>query len=503
MATINRLKTQFNIFFSEKFARLKKKIFSFLRYQKPIAGLAIVQNGIYAVIFDESKGGMFGEKTEIESFDEESIKNGLKKLKEKFGRSLSSVVISLPPAISYISVFEFPMAAEDQQIEEAMKLAFSALPFPESDIYSDWMFLENFNIKKKETVLETTRKHIIDYFLKIFEQNKIGVIAAENYIWSIGQFLKNGDDTTMVIIEQPEAVIFAIYDGRLPYFRFNLPRDRFKNEKDFLAASAHYLKSLAHFVLTDDNKMREINSIIAVSGDELADYLQKNVPGEIIIQKGFSLGSELENVNDLGFLSALGAVKRGLIPRKKDNIISLLPIGTELAYERHRLFSFVDFFQKFSIGFAGFLIVVFLGALIMVKTFFSGIEESLKKEVSLPADVVEIRDKAVVFNKNVVQLLKIKNQAVVWEKIFIEIDKLISETNIIISQLGIGENGDIAFSGIAPNRDNLVKLKDYLAASPVFSSEPLPLSLFLNRENIAFSIKTRLKDLKILYSNEL
>lgn len=484
-----------------QFERIKKKISYFLRHKKPIAGLAITRKEIYAVIFDESKGGMFGEKVEIENLEIESIKKGLKKLKEKFGASLSSAVVSLPPSLSYLSIFEFPMSAEKEQIEEAMKLASSALPLPDSEIYSDWMFLENKNIKKKETVLEMAKRNLMDSYLEAFERSKISVIAAENYAWSIGQFLKDGDDITMVIMEQSDMITFVIYDGCFPYFRFNLPKDKFKNEKDFLTATAHYLNSLAHFILTDNGKARNVGSIVAISGDELINHLQKNIAeaAKIKIQKGFSLGNELENINDLGFLAAFGAVKRGFIPRKQDEIVSLLPIGTELAYEHHRLFSFIDFIQKFSIGFAGFLIIVFLGTLIMVKTLFSGIENSLEKEVVLPTDIAGIREKAVVFNQSISKLLKINNQRIAWEKIFIEIDKIVSGSGVIINQLGASESGEITFSGIAANRDNLIKLKDQLAGSQIFSSEPLPLSLFLNKENISFSIKAKLKKMDFLH----
>ncbi|MBI5306575.1 pilus assembly protein PilM [Candidatus Wolfebacteria bacterium] len=495
MATIDKLKKI--VFEKEKIKLLKKKILSFLRYQKPIAGLALAADGIYAVIFDEKKGGMFGDKNPIESLNVKAVGDGLKKIKEKFGASVSSAVISFPPSFSYLTVFEFPLSAEDSQIEEAMKLASASLPFPENQIYSDWMRLENKNIKNKEAVLEMVRKDLMDPYLEVFEKNKISVVAAENYSWSFGQCLEDGDDITMVVMEQPDIATFSIYDGKFPYFRFDLPKDKFNGKEKYFAAAIHYLKSLIHFVSSDNGKTREIGLIIFLGADELADYLQKNV-SEIKIQKGFSLNGELQNVSDIGFLSALGAVKRGLIPRKKDDIVSLLPISTETAYERHRIFSFIDFIQKFSIGFSGFLIIVFIGVIIMIKTFFSGIEDSLKKETALPADVAEIKEKAVIFNKNVSQLLKIQNNNVAWEKFFAEIDKIVSGTGVIISQLSANENGEINFSGTAPTRDSLVKLKDYFADSSVFSAESLPLSLFLNKESIAFSLKIKLKDLNFL-----
>ncbi|MBI4993401.1 hypothetical protein HZC33_00355 [Candidatus Wolfebacteria bacterium] len=493
MAAAHKLKN----FFSEKIDKLRKKIVSFLRYQKPIAGLAITLNSIDVVIFDEKKGGMFSEKIAIKSLSVESVEEGLKKLKDKFGKSLSSVVISVPPFWSYISVFEFPLLAENDQIEEAMELASSALPIPEEKIYSDWMFLENKNIKKRETILEMTPSELIGPYLAVFEKNKISVIAAENYAWSFGQFLAEGDDTTMVVMEQPGMITFSIYDGRIPYFYFNLPRDKFDNNKEFLSAALHYLKSLTHFVLADDSKARQVNSIIVIGADELVNNFKSVV--EIKIQKGFSLTSDLQNINDLGFLSALGAVKRGFIPRKKDDIVSLLPIGTELAYERHRMLSFIDFVQKFSIGFAGFLIVIFLSALLMIKALSSGIEQSLAKETALPTDVAEIKGKAVIFNENVLKLSLINNSAIFWEKIFIEIDKIVSATGVVLNQLSADESGNLIFSGNAPTRDSLIELKDRLAGSSVFSAESLPLSLFLSKENINFSVKAKLKDANFLY----
>ncbi len=501
-------------FLEKKIDNLKKKFFSFLRHRKPIAGLAIADDSLNVIIFDEYRNRRLGEKINIDISSGESVKNGLKNLKKKFGASFSSVVVSLPPDYSYLTMFEFPLSAEEEQIKEAMSLASSSLPLPEERIYSDWMFLENRSARKKEAVLEMAKKELIDSYLKIFEENKLSVIAAETFIWSLGRFLKEGDDITMLIIRQPKNILFALYDGCVPYFQFNLPKEKFSNEEEFLTASAHYLKSVSHFTETDNSRIRKVGNIIAIAGDKLIDYWQKELSAPALqkgekkdirqrkIQQGLDLGEGMRS-NDLAFLAALGAMKRGLIPRKNDKIVSLLPLNTETAYEQYRLFSFADFLQKFSVGFAGFFLLVFLGNVIMVRMLFPGIEESLKKEGSFSTDVAEIMEKKETFNARIAQFSKINQATPQWENVFAAIDQVVTKSaaaggGLTLNQINVSSDGSVSFSGVSSNRESLIKLKENLGNSEVFLSDPLPLSIFLSKGNIPFTIKAKLKDLKTI-----
>lgn len=512
----------FNIknFLTQEFKNLRKIIFSFLRHQKPIAGLAITEDSLDVIIFDEHRNRKLGEKINIDISSAESVKNGLKNLKKKFGPSFSSVVVSFPPSFLYLAMFEFPIYADDEQIKEAMKLAASSLPLPEESIYFDWMPLKNNNVNKKEVVLAAAKRDLIDNQLKIFEENKLSIIAAETFAWSVGRFLEEGDKITMVIMKQPKNIFFILYDGSAPYFQFNLPKDRFNSDEEFLAASVRCIKNLSHFAATDNGGIRTVEKIVALAGDKIIEYWQKALSGgkagvkvagdeqlqKIKIQQGFNLENGI-NSNDLAFLAALGALKRGLIPRKNDEIVSILPINTTTAYEQHRLFSFVDFFQKFSIGFAGFLIVIFLGNLIMLKMLFPGIEEELKKEGSFSSDLSAIIEKEGIFNENIGKLSKINQTTPQWENVFSEIDKIVASSatasgGLILNQISVSGDGNVSFSGVAATRGSLIKLKDNLGSSEIFSSDPLPLSIFLNKGSIPFAIKAKLKDAKILIPNE-
>jgi hypothetical protein len=305
--------------------------------------------------------------------------------------------------------------------------------------------------------------------------------------------LEEGDDIVMMVMEQFDSLVFIIYDGKIPYFHFSLLKEIFNSEEEFLKSAVHYVKRLIHFVSSENNRSREIKSIVVLSGEELKEFLKKNISGI-----DFREIKEIGDSNELGYSIALGAAKRGIVPRREDAIVSLMPIGTELAYERHRLVSFLDFFQKFSIGFAGFLVVLFTGALVMVRALSSNVEKALQKEVVFPVEVAETREKAKFFNEAVAQMYKIQSTSPLWQKVFSEVEKY-ANIGISVSQISADEKGTVSFSGIATSRDSLIFLKNQISGSDVLNIEQLPLSLFLNKENINFTIKAKLKDVNFLY----
>ena len=478
------------------FNNIKQKLFVFLRRVKPIAGLAITDDGLYVAVFSGATNTIvLRKKFAFDELTAENISKGLKKLKIEPKIDFSSVIVSLPSSESYTALFEFPLIAENKQIEEAMNLATSTLPVSEAEIYSDWMPLENIKTKKKEAVLEMAKKISIDSYLKIFDENKIAPVAIETYAWSLGQFLEEGDDIVMTVMEQFDSLIFIIYDGKIPYFHFILPKEIFNNEEDFLKSLIHHIKRLIHFVSSENNRSREIKSIIVLGSEELKKFLKENISGV-----DFKEIKGMGDSGELGHSIALGAAKRGLIPRREDAIVSLMPIGTELAYERHRLVSFLDFFQKFSIGFAGFLVVLFTGALVMVRALSLNVEKALQKEIIFPVEVAETRENAKFFNEAVAQMYKIQSASPLWQKVFFEVEKY-ANIGISISQISANENGVISFSGNAASRDSLIFLKNQITGSAVLDAEQLPLSLFLNKENINFTIRAKLKDANFLYQS--
>ncbi|MEK7087164.1 MAG: hypothetical protein AAB958_00480, partial [Patescibacteria group bacterium] len=333
---------------------IKQKISSFFKQAKGIGGLAISEKSLNLAFYDKNSK-LINKEISLDSAEPAGILKALGQLKKEI-KPFPSLIVSLLPTTAFLQIFEFPMAANNEQIHEAMALANSALPLDEKEIYTDWMFVESKAVKKKETILGMMNKNTANSVLKIFEDSGVSAIALETYNWSLGRFLEEGDEITMIIMEFSNSVVFAIYDGQTPYFQFDLPKEIFE-QGEKLEKIGYFTKRLIHFILSEDHQTRKVKTAIVLGSGELKDYLSKNL-AEIEFKNNLTDGTG--EISDFNQLAALGAVKRGLITRRMDAIISFLPVGTELAYIRHRLVSFIDFSQKFLIGFGGFLIVLFL-----------------------------------------------------------------------------------------------------------------------------------------------
>lgn len=476
--------------------KLKQKLSSFFKQTKGIGGLAIAEKSLNLAFYDKNSK-LINKEISLDSAEPAAILKALVQLKKEI-KPFPSLIVSLPPYAAFLQIFEFPLAANSEQIHEAMELANSALPLNENEIYTDWMFMESKVVKKKETILGMMNKNLANSMLKIFEDSGISAIALETYNWSLGRFLEEGDEVVMIIMEFSNSVIFAIYDGQTPYFQFDLPKEILSASKEERGEKfervGYFAKRLIHFILSNDHQSRKIKTAIALGSDELKNYLSKNLK-EVELKNNLVNEIEVSNFNQL---AALGAAKRGLMARRMDTVVSFLPVGTELAYIRHRLVSFVDFVQKFLIGFGGFLIVLFLVTAIIIQARLVGIKNQLEKEIALPVEIIQTKEKAAFFNDFVLKAGKIYSQMPNWSRFFDEIDNFVG-IGININSISSNSNGSaIQFSGMAASRDSLVILKNKLVNSSVFETEPFSLSLFLNQENIPFTVKAKLKDPKFL-----
>ena len=174
--------------------RVKQKLSSFFRQTKGIGGLAIAEKSLNLAFYDKNSK-LVNKEIVLDSAEPSTILKTLIQLKKEI-KPFPSLIVSLRPHSAFLQIFEFPMAANSEQIHEAMNLANSALPLNEDEIYTDWMFVESKVVKKKETVLGMMNKNQVNSVLKIFEDSGISAIAMETYSWSLGRFLEEGDEIT-------------------------------------------------------------------------------------------------------------------------------------------------------------------------------------------------------------------------------------------------------------------------------------------------------------------
>jgi Tfp pilus assembly protein PilN len=200
------------------------------------------------------------------------------------------------------------------------------------------------------------------------------------------------------------------------------------------------------------------------------------------------------------WLVALGAAFRGLMPRPEDNLVSLMPVGTEEAYEYQKATVFTEFTASLIIGLSVFFSGIFIIAWLMMLSIQQNALNQLESfsSVPLPAGSVELEEKANRFNELVSQTANIVKTFPRWS-ILLEELKLRVIPGISISNFSLpSPEATFSLNGIAENRDTLNRFKKSLEESPLLAEIKLPLTDLEKKEKIPFSISFKLKDPSIL-----
>ena len=116
--------------------------------------------------------------------------------------------------------------------------------------------------------------------------------------------------------------------------------------------------------------------------DRIADFFgaDKGAIDQKIDVGEAKLVDELSNDPKVGkdsgkWLVSIGVAMRSLTPRSSDNMISLMSIGTEDAYEYQKAQSFSEFVLENAIAVSLFFVIVFLIALVSLSSFQQTVTE--------------------------------------------------------------------------------------------------------------------------------
>ena len=324
-------------------------------------------------------------------------------------------------------------------------------------------------------------------------------VAVETHAMSIARAFPEGPAGRLAMFFEPSGVNLVVYNGTSPHDHFYVPKSML--EEDPNKPPEHRIVQLARRMLHAAEAGEErlnVSAIILVPDHEdhwgLAElFKNKNLPAlsaaDLLTKhSGVALRDEWMAV-------ALGSGMRGLIPRKLDTIISLMPVGTEQAYERARALSLADFLQKFSMLLGAFFVVLFAGALFFVD-MLEGASEAEKEQIAVLPAFEEMRASAQGFNERVAAFGILQNAYPAWEKIFSNIDAL-ALPGVVFHSITVNPSREIIIEGHVATRDTFLAFKSVLErSSDTFISSPIPLALLLEKENIGFRLNLQLKDPK-------
>lgn len=502
--------------------RIIMELLKLLAYEEKIGGFAVFDSRIEMLVlnFDQEKGLLLIQASASVDLPAGTIEGGflknkdsfvssLKKLIAKIGKNIkvSSFIISLPANAVYCHNLSFPHTLSEKQIDDSIKLNLGfLLPMSLDKVYFDWETIESADISKKEMILCAAGRNAVDGFMQAFLEAGIAAVAIEFHSLSLSRVaaLESEEPSLTATLLDGNFEISIIENGAIRFLQaFDLAEmielEKDKNSKDIVVDR---IKRAVDFYSANKNKKGYLNKIYL-----LGDYEKIKIYKDAISQiEGLTVEFpellpvfprvpmlENSNLTHIAFGSAL----RGLMPRSEDTIVSLMPMGTEEAYEQKRLMSFVKLVSDLVSVISIFFIAIFAGSWILMTILANNIEKSLSRQSALPEGLIEIKEKAVAFNEVVKQASALESQTPRWVGL-IERIKSLAVAGITLNKIDVSLES-IGIYGTALTRDTLLQFKIVLEKSELFTEVKVPFSYLEQKDNIPFSLNLKLKNPNIIY----
>ena len=403
-----------------------------------------------------------------------AVKSLLSKSKEK----INYIILSLPQSLTYSKIFHFPKVIEGEKLEEAMRAETQFnLPVDAKDVYLDW---ERTGTERNELYLSTIPKSVVAPYTDVFDSLRIQVVAAETHLLSAIRVLDiDHAKPTAIIMPQTNGVLIAIVKNQSIRFNRLLPKNTSEKE------------------LKDE--LERLSAFYEVEDEPISKTIKIDEAG--IVKKFADYGQIKEN--PATWLVAVGGAMRGLLPRKDDNLVSLLPMGTESTYKYHESVIFTKFVTKIVIGLSLLFTLTFVGSWTLVKYLQIHLGERIILSVNepIPSNTAAIEKNVTDFNALVSELAGIIKKSPAWSKPLEDLRLAVNPRILIVSFQAPVVNGELKIQGIGPTRDDINLFKKNLDELPLYTNVKLTIDAInvIKREDISFDVTLRLKNPDQLY----
>lgn len=403
----------------------------------------------------------------------------LKNIWTKASLDTEYAIVAIPDDKIYSKVFSFPKSINEARVTEAMRLAVSfQLPMKTGDVYLDWERTAG-TTTTNEILLSTIPRPVAEGYVQALEKAGIKTLALESNLSAIARAVKLLPNETVIFSKKtPDgATIFALRDGLLRFSR-TLPQ-RYIPENNIPDEIAKISTAIA----------AEAKGVVSVQ-----NFLDAEIKDEYV---------GLPGVTDpkSKWLISLGAVIRGRIPEGEDNLVSLLPIGTEEAYSYQKATTFIIFMRNIIIGVSLFFIVAYFAAYLFMMTLLKNTAAQVISLSSLHAPDQLTEKEQAVNDINVANEVGASfiGKTPIWSNVIQEVLSVTTQ-GIVISAFSAPSLTDrLSLTGIAMNRNELNDYKKALQDSSLFSEIDLPLNNLEQKGEIPFTISFRLKNPSAFY----
>jgi Tfp pilus assembly protein PilN len=459
--------------------------------EEPIAGLEITDSHLRLALLslDKKTGVINTEEYFEQSIEPGIIVSGVVKNPDRFYSTLLEfkkglrlpidyVIASIPFDRIYTKTLSFPKNIEGPKLDEAIKLAVEfQFPYKMEESYCSWKINAGQNPQK--VFVAQARKNIIDPYLENIRK-VFNLIALEFHAASISRLasLGKGKAVLLKITSQASASFFVIKDNVIDFSRtleFSLPEKKIKSAPEKIADFYEAAYGEKIFEIID-------LSAAAIPIDEKIKFPE---PG------------------NSRWLAALGAAKRGIIPRREDDFVSLSPISAQKAYKYHKAVNFSSIMTKLIVGLSIFFTASFLGTwilMIALQQQTAGKTDNVGNLPSMSQDMTAVEQRIQKANELIAATAGIMKSSPRWSIVIDELQNSIID-GITVNSLNLPTpEGTVTITGAASNRTTLNKFRDKLKSLVMFGNVNLPLANLEQRQNIPFSVSFQLSNPNSIYS---
>lgn len=411
--------------------------------------------------------------------DKAMLGKALKGIWAKANLGTNYAIISIPDDKVYSRIFSFPKTIDGPRLIEAMDLAIGfQLPIKIESAYLDWEKVEGSAIFN-EILFSTVPRNIVQAYLEAFEIAGIKTLALESHLASVARTVKTENGVTTIFTKKtPDgATVFAIKDGALRFSR-TLPSRFITDDK----IPAEVEKTISALASETKGPVVEANLLDVSMRDDYLEHSSAPAPSS-------------------KWVVALGALVRGQIPEGKDNLISLLPVGTEEAYAYQKAITVASLVRNMTIGVSVFFVLAFLATYLFMLSLARNTSQAITTLSESTISPELLAQEARIKNVNALTetAIAILDTAPLWSAVIDEVNARAID-GITISNFGAPAITEkMSLSGTAKNRATLNQFKKSLQSSVLFTEIEIPLANLELKENIPFSASFRIKDPGTVY----
>lgn len=477
-----------------------KPILDALNSQPPIGGLEINDTGLKFALIKGNDLKTFSFKFGPGVMEEGRIKNrdGLKSALFGLHSQITSrskkkifIVLNIPDRHIFIQGFNLPIIATGN-IEEAAKLNLQMIsPIDFNTAYYDWQKIgeTNFAGGQIENLGAFVPAQIVDEFVFPLKESNFEVVAVESPSLSLTRAIESKDQNNILLQVDTAGLNFGIIRNNNLYFNHfvNWPTAEEKQIswsvlKDFIIRESQKI-----FNFFTNHWPGQVNNLLLMIPspaleEKVSQVVKENFP--------FNAGSVKNFISERmrpfqaaqltpDWFPVLGSTLRGLIPRSKDNFISLAASGTEEDFRRHQIINFFGMWRNVVLTIIIFMFITFaVGDFFLFKNV-KFLKDQLKNYNTSPE--IErldfLQKQAGEFNQKVNFALTAKAQIINWVPFIEKIKELTISNNIVIEKIAVQSlETPVSFRGVALNEEAVINFKKILEAQPQFSDINLPIS---------------------------